>query len=95
MFKAAASSEALIAFEEAWSEFRTKRKTRQGIPISLRFAIFKRDMYKCRICGVMANESKKLEIDHITPVKKGGGNDMENLWVLCFECNRGKGTKDI
>ena len=89
------SREALVAFDEGWDEFKTKSKIREGISKSLRFAIFKRDFYACRICGTKADNTKQLEIDHIIPVKKGGTNDEDNLWVLCLECNRGKGVSDI
>jgi hypothetical protein len=32
------------------------------------------------------------EVDHIDPVSLFGGNDTENLQVLCKHCNRGKGN---
>jgi hypothetical protein len=68
-----------------------------NISPAVRFQILKRDGYRCRLCGVAARsgEHVRLEVDHITPRAKGGGHDAENLWTLCFECNRGKGTKDL
>ena len=64
---------------------------------AMRFQILKRDGYRCRLCGATARsgEHVRLEVDHITPRVKGGGNDTENLWTLCFECNRGKGTRSL
>jgi hypothetical protein len=35
----------------------------------------------------------KLEIEHIIPLAKGGGNEEENLWLACPICNRYKGDK--
>lgn len=87
--------EALVALDEGWREFKAKRKVRDGIPAALRFAIFKRDNYRCCICGGSAKDGHRLEIDHKTPVSKGGSNDEGNLWILCFRCNRGKGTHDL
>lgn len=63
---------------------------RKPIKPSLRFDIFKRDDYRCQMCGVTAKDGAALEIDHITPVAKGGTNDADNLQVLCRECNAGK-----
>ena len=58
----------------------------------LRFKVMKRDGYRCQLCGRNATEDKttRLEIDHKHPVSKGGTSDETNLWLLCFECNRGK-----
>ena len=63
---------------------------RKPIKPSLRFEILKRDNYRCQMCGVTAKDGAALEIDHITPVAKGGTNDADNLQVLCRECNAGK-----
>ena len=60
--------------------------------LSARFKVMKRDGYSCQICGRTADDGVKLEVDHKTPKSQGGNNSLENLWTLCFECNRGKGT---
>ena len=70
-----------------WLAPQSKRKS---IKPSLRFEILKRDDYRCQMCGVTAKDGAALEIDHITPVAKGGTNDADNLQVLCRECNAGK-----
>ena len=36
-----------------------------------------------------------LEIDHITPVSKGGDNSILNLVTSCRDCNRGKSNKEL
>ena len=64
----------------------TKRKS---LSKKTRFEVFKRDDFRCQYCG---NVPPKviLEIDHLTPVSKGGDNDINNLITSCFDCNRGK-----
>ncbi len=49
----------------------------------------KRDGNTCRHCGT----DKLLEIDHVSPVSKGGGNALENLQLLCRNCNAKKRAK--
>lgn len=90
-----ACSEALQALEEAWAEFKAKPKARAGMSLKLRFEVFRRDDYCCQICGATAQDGVKLEVDHKTPVAKGGTDELSNLWTLCFPCNRGKGTSDL
>jgi len=34
-----------------------------------------------------------LEIDHITPRARGGGDDERNLWLACRMCNGYKGSQ--
>jgi 5-methylcytosine-specific restriction endonuclease McrA len=34
-----------------------------------------------------------MEGDHITPWIEGGKTDMDNLQMLCKDCNRRKGKK--
>lgn len=37
--------------------------------------------------------SYKLEIEHLFPRGLGGGNEEENLWLACRQCNLSKGIK--
>lgn len=67
---------------------------RKPIPKSVRFEVFKRDMFTCQYCGRKAPEVV-LEIDHIIPVAEGGTNDFVNLVTSCMDCNRGKGKKKL
>jgi hypothetical protein len=34
-----------------------------------------------------------LEVEHIIPQAKGGGDEEENLWLACRMCNQYKGTQ--
>lgn len=72
----------------------TKNQERKVISKKIRFEVLKRDNFTCQYCGKQAPEVV-LEIDHITPVVKGGGNDLFNLITSCFECNRGKGKRKL
>lgn len=67
---------------------------RKPISKKIRFEVFKRDSFKCQYCGKNAPDVV-LEVDHITPVSKGGGNSLINLLTSCFDCNRGKGKREI
>lgn len=55
----------------------------------VRFEIYKRDGYRCKMCGVKS-DGKNLEIDHIIPISKGGTSESYNLQTLCKECNKKK-----
>lgn len=50
--------------------------------------------YKCLSC--LTHESvKKLTIDHIVAISKGGSNTIDNIQPLCLPCNMAKGVKTI
>lgn len=88
------------AIELAYSEYLEKYPKKislhlRGVKPSARFEVFKRDNYSCQICGQNAQDSVKLELDHKIAITNGGTNDINNLWVLCFTCNRGKGSKGL
>ena len=67
---------------------------RKQIPKSVRFEVFKRDKFTCQYCGESA-PNVILEVDHITPVSKGGSDDIMNLITSCRDCNRGKTDKKL
>ena len=50
------------------------------------------DNFKCCMCGTFsANNSEVVfHIDHIVPWSKAGETTMENLQILCSDCNLGK-----
>jgi hypothetical protein len=65
---------------------------RRLVPPKLRLQVLARDNFKCFLCGRTSDETV-LHVDHITPVSKGGSNDIEHLATLCQECNLGKGNQ--
>lgn len=67
---------------------------RKPISKKLRFEIFKRDDFTCQYCSSKPPKVP-LEIDHITPVSKGGKNSIDNLITACFDCNRGKSNNEL
>lgn len=52
--------------------------------------IFNRD----KVC-VYCSSDKKLELDHIIPLKAGGSCMSNNFVVACASCNRSKSGKDV
>jgi hypothetical protein len=62
---------------------------RKQISTRTRFEVFKRDGFVCQYCGAHPPQAI-LHVDHITAVKGGGGNDMDNLVTSCDHCNLGK-----
>jgi hypothetical protein len=61
----------------------------------LRTEIKERDNYQCCSCNLSTKDEPNLllEIDHITPLSKGGMTTIDNLQTLCWKCNRSKGAK--
>jgi 5-methylcytosine-specific restriction endonuclease McrA len=62
------------------------RPTRIPIPTELRRAVFERDGGRCVECG----SNFDLQYDHLLPVAHGGATTIENLQLLCADCNRRK-----
>lgn len=62
------------------------RVERGKVSNKMRFAIYKRDGYRCRICG-RTQKSTLLEVDYIYPIAKGGKSTYNNLQTLCHNCN--------
>lgn len=54
---------------------------RVTISLKNRWAVLKRDNYRCAKCGASPSNDHQveLEVDHIRSVANGGGNELENL----------------
>ena len=55
-----------------------------------RAIVLMRDGARCQLCGATPQSGVRLHIDHITPWSKGGETVIENLRVLCEQCNVGR-----
>lgn len=75
-----ASREFLESFE--WRQLRMKALIMHG--------------RKCSCCGATPETGAVMNVDHIKPRKffPGLALDIDNLQVLCHECNHGKGNWD-
>jgi 5-methylcytosine-specific restriction endonuclease McrA len=61
---------------------------RETLPRALRYAVWERDCGRCVQCG----SGFELQYDHLIPVALGGATSLENLQLLCGDCNRAKGA---
>jgi len=68
------------------TEFRPA--SREHLSASKRKRVLLRDKGRCVKCG----SKKNLEIDHVVPLARSGSNRLENLQLLCRDCNRMKGV---
>lgn len=64
--------------------------------LELRYAILKKYKATCMCCGATRADGTQIHVDHIKPRFKHPelALDINNLQVLCAECNRGKSYKD-
>jgi 5-methylcytosine-specific restriction endonuclease McrA len=52
-------------------------------------AVCDRQKHRCAMC----NKRKRLTVDHVIPLSKGGSNFITNIQGLCHSCNSKKGAK--
>lgn len=62
----------------------------------IRMIALKRDNATCTCCGASAKTGAVMHVDHIKSRKEHPelALDLNNLQVLCEDCNRGKDNKD-
>lgn len=66
--------------KEQWLKFRAKLLAKQG--------------FKCAYC-MCDLHGKRMNVEHIIPISRGGGNDSNNLVAACSNCNKNKGHKRL
>lgn len=70
----------------------SRRAERHKLTNALRYEVMRRDGFQCVLCGAKGRDAE-LQVDHITPLARGGRTEPDNLRTLCRPCNSGKGTK--
>ena len=72
------------------------KENKREIPLNLRLKVLDRDNFRCAYCGrsPALERGVTLHIDHKMPFSKGGETKLDNLQVLCSDCNLGKGNAD-
>lgn len=71
---------------------RAIRAERKRVTKRVRYEIFQKFNNRCAICGRSASDGAVLHVDHILAIANGGTSDVDNLQVLCEDCNIGKGA---
>jgi len=75
-------------------QFMMKEHKSRTFPSSLRQAIFERDNFSCRLCGIHKDKAIEkglhLEVDHIVEWEDGGKTTYLNGQTVCSDCNKGK-----
>lgn len=73
----------------------TPEEDQREIRLGLRFAILRRDRFRCVTCGSSpaTQPGCVLHVDHILPFSKGGKTLIDNLRTLCAACNVGRGNR--
>lgn len=73
-----------------------KPEDRRDPTKGLRFKVFLRDQFRCRICGRdQSTDGCKMHVDHIVAYSKGGKTILDNLQTLCQDCNIGKSNLSV
>ncbi|MEX2286954.1 MAG: HNH endonuclease [Planctomycetaceae bacterium] len=70
------------------------RHTRREPTWRQRALVLMRDGNTCRMCGARPEHGARLHVDHVVPWSKGGETVLDNLQVLCAQCNIGKHDVD-
>ncbi len=72
-------------------------RDKRNIALGVRFAVLRRDRFKCIMCGESPSTSIScvLHVDHIIPWSKGGRTTIDNLRSLCGSCNVGRGNRHV
>ena len=56
----------------------------EPIPVEVKRFVFERDRGRCLACG----SEELIQYAHVVPSSVGGGNEPENVRLLCAGCNR-------
>ena len=74
---------------EPFTETKEVRRISRRIPREIMLKVVRRDGQICQKCFKPVPDNE-IEFDHIIPFSKGGTTSVDNLRLLCFDCNRKK-----
>jgi hypothetical protein len=72
-----------------FTETKEIRRSGRNIPRDIMLKVVRRDGQICQECHCNVPDTN-IEFDHLIPASKGGPINVDNLRVLCKECNRKK-----
>jgi 5-methylcytosine-specific restriction endonuclease McrA len=77
---------------------RGEQRTRVPIPKAVKAEVWKRDGGRCRNCGItdyeaVLRDGEHLQYDHIRPWSLNGADTVNNIQLLCGQCNRAKAAR--
>ena len=82
-----------LKFKIKQKSYRTYRKSIE-YPVLWTFEEMEKLIKNSEYCYYCNKELKgKYEIEHKTPLSKGGKNSIDNIVISCIHCNRSKGIK--
>lgn len=73
------------------NKFKSESSKRKHISIHVKRQVWFQAENKCQNCG----SARALEIDHIKPISIGGDDNLENLRLLCRNCNQRAAIKNL
>jgi len=67
-----------------WNIYNGKKQRSRDKKVIRSYIELHRFAVVCKHCG---RGTGKFHVDHIVPLSKGGGDELENLQFLCAQCN--------
>jgi len=61
------------------------------VPAALRKAVYERDQYTCRDCGLTGKPGRQqgsIQVYHVVSLRDGGEHSLENLVTVCYACRK-------
>jgi 5-methylcytosine-specific restriction endonuclease McrA len=75
-----------------------KRRAQGGrttFPEETRVVLWNRNRGICLLCNKPISDFASAHVDHMTPVAKGGTNNLDNLCLAHVQCNKEKHNKTL
>lgn len=72
----------------------SKEKKRRRLTYGERRMVYDKCDGHCAYCGA-GLEYKDMQVDHMTPLRRGGADELYNMLPACRSCNHYKATLDV